>query len=272
MLFGCNYSKELVKLIEEDQVDIDYIKLSLYDYFKEGFEISKALRPVLIHGVDPGVPERIGVKSMGGIDWDRINQDIENYRSPHLGVHLESRLSDWDNETVDLDESTVLARLINGAQIWKEKIVKPILLENVPYSNYYASKGMIEYVSEPHLITRICEETDVGFLLDISHARVTAWYKQEDIFSYLSKLPLERVAEIHLAGPLMTEDTGLRDRHLEVSEIDYQILEWVLQRTNPYVVTLEYGGPGPHFEWRSDINAIARQLQRIKKVCDDLNI
>lgn len=266
MFLGCNYSRELVELIKENEVDVDFIKLALYDEYREGFEISRKLKPVLLHGVNPGMPERVGTRFTDTIDWQRINRDIRKYRTPHLGIHLDVRREDLDD--LEVTKEQVVYRLINGAEIWKDNICVPLLVENIPYSKYYASRGALEYVANPEVIREVCEKADVGFLLDTSHARVTAWYRNEDINTYLSRLPLERVMEIHVAGPIMTEDTGFRDRHLEMSKEDYEILEWILQRTNSKVISLEYGGPGPKFEGRRDRNLLKSQLMCLRKICE----
>ncbi|MDF2881379.1 MAG: hypothetical protein K0R54_1936 [Clostridiaceae bacterium] len=79
---------------------------------------------------------------------------------------------------------------------------------------------------------------------------------------YIKALTLEKVKEIHTVGTKMTE-VGLRDNHLEMNEEDYEILEFVLSITKPDIVTLEYGGFGEHFAWRSNKAAIERQLNRI---------
>ncbi len=49
-------------------------------------------------------------------------------------------------------------------------------------------------------------------------------------------------------------------------ESDWQLFVWALDQISqglwprPWVITLEYGGVGPHFEWRTDIDALAEQL------------
>ena len=50
---------------------------------------------------------------------------------------------------------------------------------------------------------------------------------------------------------------------------DYKLLEWVLGLTNPNNITLEYGGPMPHFEGRSNIDELEKQLIRLMNICKD---
>ena len=57
--------------------------------------------------------------------------------------------------------------------------------------------------------------------------------------SYLEKLPLERTMQIHVSG--IREQYGrLRDAHESLQEEDYIVLKWLLGKSKPLVVTLEY--------------------------------
>ena len=38
MLLACNYSDELIELLKEDIVDVDYIKLGLFEMYKDVWE------------------------------------------------------------------------------------------------------------------------------------------------------------------------------------------------------------------------------------------
>jgi hypothetical protein len=105
----------------------------------------------------------------------------------------------------------------------------------------------------------------VGLLLDLAHARIAAHNRGEDVCAYLSALPLERVREIHVCGPGPDRSGVLQDEHQEMGEEDYALLDWTLERTHPLVVTLEYGGTGSHFEWRSDLATLERQLTRLRE-------
>ena len=73
--------------------------------------------------------------------------------------------------------------------------------------------------------------------------------------------------EIHVSGPRLDQGV-LRDRHLELQEKDYSLLAWLLERTEPQVVTLEYGGtfPDDQTTLRNDPAALARQVERLAKM------
>ena len=145
----------------------------------------------------------------------------------------------------------------------------PVLVENVPY---YAHQATLRIAVQPEVIWQVVESTDAGLLLDTSHLRCAAWHLGVDERAYARALPLDRVREIHVSGPRLRGDDGLRDRHGELLNEDYALLEWLLGHTRPSVVSLEYGGTGPKFEdpgeapERNDPPALERQLHRLQRL------
>jgi len=110
-----------------------------------------------------------------------------------------------------------------------------VILENtdpLPFDGY-------DFEVQTERITRVLEGADCGFLLDIGHARVSAAALRVDVVDYLSDLPLHRVVQVHVSGPRM-RDGRLVDAHESLQETDYALLDFVLERTRPQVVTLEY--------------------------------
>jgi uncharacterized protein (UPF0276 family) len=113
----------------------------------------------------------------------------------------------------------------------------PILLENMPAPP--DPKGRYAFDADPGIINEILARTGCHLLLDLAHARVAAAGQGLDVHDYLALLPLDRVQQIHVSGPGM-RDGHLRDLHEPLQEVDYALLDWVLARTRPQVVTLEY--------------------------------
>jgi hypothetical protein len=71
-----------------------------------------------------------------------------------------------------------------------------------------------------------------------------------------------------VAGPRVTAEDGLTDRHFELLEEDYAFLAEALERTTPRILTLEYGGTGPRYETpeRNSPEALERQLERLERI------
>ncbi len=75
---------------------------------------------------------------------------------------------------------------------------KEIILENLDYAPKDLS-GCYEYVCEPEFIKKIIIQNQVGMLLDLAHAKVTAFNKKIDFYNYLFQLPLDRIKQIHMS-------------------------------------------------------------------------
>jgi uncharacterized protein (UPF0276 family) len=82
-----------------------------------------------------------------------------------------------------------------------------------------------------------------------------------DVYDYLDDLPLDRVVQLHVSGPRMREGR-LVDVHESLQETDYALLDFVLERTQPQVVTLEY---------IREREALREQLFRLRDILDARN-
>lgn len=89
------------------------------------------------------------------------------------------------------------------------------------------------------LFSTIIKETNVQFLLDISHAFCSARVKGENFEKYLYQLPLDNTYEIHING--WAERNNDIMCHIKINELGYRTLKNVLSVCSPKIVTLEYG-------------------------------
>lgn len=126
----------------------------------------------------------------------------------------------------------------------------PLILENLDYHPRSAS----EYACEPLFITAVLDAVDCGFLLDVAHARVSAHNLGIDQERYFRSLPLFRVREVHVSGPRL-RDGAMADAHEPLQGEDWEALAFVLARTEPEAVTLEY---------TKDKDLLRDQLQRLR--------
>lgn len=133
------------------------------------------------------------------------------------------------------DKKTLLETIITNTRALAESIDVPLLLENLDYN----LGGAYEFICEPSFIAEVLERTNTDMLLDIAHARVSASHFGVSIKEYLAELPMVRVKQLHISGPRLDGET-LRDAHEPLQAEDYELLEYVLSVTKPWVVTLEY--------------------------------
>jgi uncharacterized protein len=260
MLIGCNWSKALKILLEKDSVNVDYIKSGSYGSFHEQFSTMRSIRPILIHGL--GYFENTGMENIEMIDFNSANSIIEKCDSPHYGLHLAIRKSDMYSGMNDED---IYERMCKQIQIFKKSLTVPLLLENSPDTPHDRKAFDLYPYIMPEQINRILRENDVSLLLDITHAKLTSKYRGFDVREYLGELLLDRVAEIHINGSGYDKDGFPMDAHQAMEEEDFKLLEWVLERTNPNIVTLEFNEIETE-NYDTVISSLERQLNQIEKM------
>ncbi len=148
--------------------------------------------------------------------------------------------------------------IVANVKLLRSLLGRSITLENLAAVGRGKVQPACEFVCEPGFIRQVLEATDCGFLLDIAHARVSAAHMGMDVSEYLEQLPLDRVAELHISGPGQIDGT-LSDVHGTLTIEDFEVLDWVLSRCRPRLVTLEYA---------AERGQIPEQLDRLRRACE----
>lgn len=247
MKLAVNFSDVLLNLLNENpDLPVDYIKVPtepLPDSFHQ-FEKGRVFRKLLPHPAQPGVICLGHPSPKERFNRELVAKVINLTKPPHLSTHLEAKLDFFpsfrkEQHRFDLDlKKELFERFLGGIDLVKKETGLPLLLENFPYYSWWCHYKL---GSDPLFITELCETGDCGFLLDIAHARCSAWYFGISVEEYIGLLPLHRMVEIHLAGTNERVE-GLRDTHTRLTNDDYRLFEFILEKTNPEIVTIEYGG------------------------------
>ena len=169
------------------------------------------------------------------------------------GVFWLWRKFGWHLPPPNPDKAT--KRLLCQVRKLKRMINIPVILENMPSLPF----GGYQFEAEPERIAYILKTANCNFLLDLSHARVSAATLNTDVHSYLNNLPLDRVVQVHVSGPRL-QNGQLVDAHESLQDVDYQLLVWTLAHTRPRILTLEY------FRERDELR---EQLYRLRKIVNN---
>ncbi len=258
----CNYSNELIELLNEGLVDVDYIKVTLEEFFTEATDEAKKIKPLMVHYL--GLQERSTMIDYKLIDFTSINEKLRDLKSPVTGLHAYIEKLDFESRDPSYDQA--LNRSIEVISHFKNNLEVPLLIENYPYSEYYDSLDNHHLTMNTKMFHDICEKCDVGMILDISHAKCSSAFKGISLKEYLKTFPLDRVVELHVNSTFNHPERGVIDRHLELEEDDYEVIEWLCKICNIEYLTLEYGGIGKVKKERSNKEAILRQLTRLKEI------
>lgn len=233
-----NLSDPLIELLRHNDAPIDAIEVgpwispeSIIDYRK-----NHPLFPFYFHGGE--LINRVfivpGAMAM-------VNNYLKATESPWLSMHITFLLPGvrsifvrrgWRIPSINPDRAT--RGFVQKVRRLSQTINVPVVLENpdpLPCGeNYEIQTGRI---------TTILEETDCGLLLDIGHARLSAEVFGMKTDEYIEKLPLNRVIQVHVSGPRM-RNGRLFDAHEPLEQTDYELLDFVLRRSKPRVLTLEF--------------------------------
>jgi hypothetical protein len=138
----------------------------------------------------------------------------------------------------------------------------PFLLEN---PSYYLDAWHPHHreMDEATFLARILQDSDCGLLLDVNNVYVNATNHGYDPRRFIDALPLDRVAQIHLAGHLSESfttasgatETLLIDTHSRpVATPVLDLYAHVLERTGPVSTLLE---------WDHDIPDLDRMIDEL---------
>ena len=269
MQLALNYSPPAVQLVQSGQIHINYFKTPDWEWI---IREAQNIRPVAVH-----FTLEAGNNCLGQGDWNRLDQLAQITGTPYINLHLDSKQSYFPWLSVDTtlksDIDQVLKVILSDVKLFVDRFGPDrIIIENSPY---HADRGnTLRLCVEPDIITRVVEETGCGLLLDISHAVITAKQLGINPYEYLSRLPVNKIKELHFAG--IHHIIGRWVDHLSILKRDWPWLDWVLSRIQssewhtPWLLAFEYGGVGPEFEWRCDPKILLEQIpklyERVKRI------
>jgi len=194
----------------------------------------------------------------------RINRYLEVTASPWLSLHITFlfpgvvkifKKRNWKFPSINPDRGT--RGFIQKVQKLASRVNVPILLENPAPIPLYENPEI-----QTDRINQILDATDSRLLLDIGHARLSAEAEGMTVEEYILKLPLDRLDQVHVSGPRM-RDGKLFDAHEPMQEADYALLDFVLARATPKVLTLEYV---------RRIDPLREQLSRLRGIIKSRNL
>ncbi|MEP7284830.1 MAG: DUF692 family multinuclear iron-containing protein [Chloroflexota bacterium] len=231
--------KPLVReLLGSREIEVDYLETSgpLMESAVEAFS-----PPMLLHNSlwDWSLAHPNALENQHALEITR--KALKMTGAPWLSVHLGFSAAVVSFDQVMKPRSGVLSRgevfenVCRNLSALADSISVPLIIENLDYN----PGGAYEFICEPAFIAEALHETQVGLLLDIAHARVSAARLGCEFKDYLAHLPLEQVKQIHISGPRWVGNT-LVDVHDTLLDEDYAILWEVLAQTRPSVLTLEY--------------------------------
>jgi uncharacterized protein (UPF0276 family) len=213
---GLAYRAEIKDEILAEADRIDFLELITDHYIdmpphkeEEARDLAERF-PIVIHGVD------LSIGTSRGVDRDYLEK-VEKIRttsralwvSDHLCMTRAHGRNISQLTPISFDRGTVEAVRRNVETV-KEIVDGPFLLENISYYFQVPPATM----REEEFVSEVFTRCDCWLLLDLTNVYNNARNNGYDAFTFLDRIPLDRVVQLHLAGG--EEESGLLlDTHSE---------------------------------------------------------
>jgi hypothetical protein len=157
----------------------------------------------------------------------------------------------WTEETI----KHVASRIKEAQEI----VELPLILENIPF---YTRMPKGDF-GEAEFIARTLEEADCGMLLDLNNLHVNSINHGFDPKEFLDRIPLERVVQIHLAGPGTYGKRTIDTHGTPVPAAVFDLLDYVLSKqTQVKAVMIERDQYFPCFD------ELLKELNHVREIWD----
>ena len=234
--------------------DIGFFEIHAENYMGAGGLPHAQLRaireryPISLHGVG------MSIGGIGAIDADhlaRFKRLNEIYRPGLVSEHLAWSTHDdiFHNDLLPVPYTgAVLRRVVEHVDQVQTALGRTLLIEN---PSTYVTFGESTW-SEFDFMAEIARRSGCGLLFDVNNVFVSATNHGFQPEAYIDAYPLEKVAEIHLAGHADdTDDDGNRlliDAHDRAVSADvWTLYRRVVERTGPLPSLIEWDNDVP--EW-----------------------
>ncbi len=265
MKFAINFSPQAAQLLADGKIHVDRFKCPDWP---DMIEEARALAPVYVH-----FPLDAGALSGRASDFEAIDTMARDTDTPFVNYHLVAYARDFPGTPPETEDPHIMEIVARRTVAEIRRAVERfgtdrVILENIPY--FGAGGKYMRASVDPTVLRRAIDETDCGFLLDLSHARIAAHYLGVNPHAYVESLPVGHLRELHLTG-VDWIDGKLLD-HMGLADEDLAWTQWAIDRiaagdwASPALIAFEYGGIGEPFKWRSDAAVIERDVNRLNDI------
>ncbi len=236
--------------IFESRPEIDWFEIISENFMVGGGRPLEHLDSVLEHYpvVQHGVSLYFG--SLDPFDQKQLSalkRLTERTKTPFISDHLcwGSFDGSYSHDLLPLPYTKeAVANTAERIRYVQDYIGLPVAVENVSSYLEYRDSEMTEW----QFLSEVCERADCGILLDVNNIFVSSKNHSFDPMNYLDNIPLERVAQIHIAGHSDRHGYLLDTHDNFVKPEVWQIYEQVIGRIGSTSTLLEWDANIPDFD------------------------
>lgn len=267
-MIGIGYRKDFAEEWEKnpDSLHVDFIEvapenwINVGGYWKRLFEKKLQDYPLFTHGLS------LSIGSPDGIDFNFLKDlklFLDTYNaliySEHLSFSKCSNAHLYDLLPIPFTEDAV-KHVVNKIKCVQDYLERPLVLEIVSYYSPLAAE-----MKEIDFINAVLEESGCQLLLDVNNIYVNGFNHGFNPVEFITQLPKDKVAYIHMAGHLQIDEKLIIDTHSEpIINPVYRLFEFSikwLQRPVPVLLERDFNIPELQ-EIQSETNELKRLYKK----------
>ncbi|MBB5019684.1 hypothetical protein HNQ59_002992 [Chitinivorax tropicus] len=230
-----------IQKVLDTRPDVAWWEVHAENFFGGGANLAALDRiradwPISLHGVGLGLGNAEPLRQAHLSEWKQL---IDRVEPAAISEHLcwNAWQNDYFNDLLPLPYSeAALAHMIERVGQVQHALGRPLLVENL--SSYVAFPE--DVIPEGEFLAELARRTGCGLLVDINNLYVNERNLGRDAKAAIDALPVEAVAEIHIAGFETRDDGLLIDTHgAPVCEPVWALLDYAYQRFGPVPTLLE---------------------------------
>lgn len=198
----------LDELVEAMPSSVDFLEIAPENYIGRGghvrarLEKLRARYPILTHGLTMSLA---GTEPIRADYMQNLREFLREMKTPWHSDHLcfsvagGRVLHDLLPPRMTMASAARTADRVKRAQ---DALGVAMAVENI---SYYMARGEDE-IDEPDFVAEVCERANCGLMLDVNNVYVNSVNFGFDPASWLARVPLERVVQMHVAGGEWIDD------------------------------------------------------------------
>ena len=241
-MIGLGYRRDFAEeFLEGKLIKPDFVEfapenwMNIGGYWKKQINQIAEKYPILCHGLSLsiGSPDKLDMHFLKKLKLFLDTYNVKIY-SEHLSFAKCDNAHLYDLLPIPFREDAA-KHVIQKIKQLQDYLERPFVMENVSYYTPVAAE-----IDEASFISTIVNESGCQLLLDVNNVYVNAFNHKYDTKLFIEKLPLDKVAYIHMAGHEQIEPDLIIDTHGEaIIDPVYDLFEWTIEKIKPVPVLLE---------------------------------
>ncbi len=241
---------------------IDFLEITADHYFAP--TASKDAELTLLGNNFPLIPHGLGMSlgSADGLDPDYLRHYVaivERVKPPWCSEHIAFTRAGG----VDIGHLTPIPRTEAALRALRDNVARlqdhiqvPLILENITETLQYPDNEM----GEGEFLCRVCDECDVGILLDVTNLYINSVNYRFDPVEMLHQIPSERIVQLHFVGAYVQDGWWVDGHNAPTQSEIWDLLEVVLDYADVKGVILERDEEIPPLE------ELLKELERAREL------